>query len=143
MTHQSTSQAAGFVRASDLRPRMIVEVEITQGLILQNGCLVPFADWLYGRCPLLESMVGECTVYIIGYSSRPQAYATIEVHSVARISDPASNRADLICVHHSTEESDRHSFWFWPDEQLRLKGRFNPKSSRRDKKNRQLPRASS
>lgn len=138
LTDQSTSHAERFVRAEDLKPYMIVEVEITQGMVLQNRCLVPFADWLYGRCPLLESMDGECAVYIIGYSSKPRAYATIEVHSVARLSDPASNRADLICVYYSTEKSDRHSFWFYPDEQLRINGHFNPDSSRRKKKNRQL-----
>lgn len=127
-----------FVNASDLKPNMVIEVEITQGMVLQNGRLIPFADWLYGRCPLLESRAGECNVHVIGFDSKPQACATIEVHSVVRLSDPASNRADVMCVYHSTEKSDRYSFWFWPDEQLRISGHFNPTSSRRQKKNRQL-----
>lgn len=138
MTNQSTTQTEHFVRASELRPNMEIEIEITQGLMSQNGQLIPFADWLYGRCPLLESMAGECSVYIIGYDSRLQAYATIEVHSVVRLSDPASNRADLICVYHSHERTDRHAVWFWPDDLLRVNRSFNPHSSRRKKKYRKL-----
>lgn len=83
-------------------------------------------------------MTGECTVHIIGYNSKPQAYATIEVHSVERLSDPASNRADLICVYHSPERTDRHSVWFWPDDEILVKGAFNPHSSKRKKKSRKL-----
>lgn len=138
LTSQSTTQTERFVRASDLRPNMVVEIEITQGLMVQNGRLIPFADWLYGRCPLLESMAGECTVYIIGYESKPQAYATIEVHAVVRLLDPTSNHADLICVYHSPERTDRHSVWFWPEDELRVNGKFNPKSSNRKKKSRRL-----
>lgn len=137
MTNQYSGTTQGYVKASDLKKHMVIEVLPHQAFVLHNNRLILLADWISPACPLLQLSCPDTIVKMRGRGGKPVTLSVVEVHEKAIVKNPLGNGTIVQVLHcpldatFGREELSEHTIWFNPDQTLWYLGTFNPESGNR------------